>query len=110
MILDLLIYNYTIFYSFFFLNYLNFKNIYLIIFVGLFIDSVLSTYVIVTITLVILYFISKKIKNYYFKNILNYLLFVFVFSFLFKSNAILIIKKSILLQLISIFMLKKSYN
>lgn len=110
MILDLLIYNYTIFYSFFFLNYLNFKNIYLILFVGLFIDSVLSTYVIVTITLVILYFISKKIKNYYFKNILNYLLFVFVFSFLFKSNAILIIKKSILLQLISIFMLKKSYN
>lgn len=110
MILDLLIYNYTIFYSFFFLNYLNFKNIYLIIFVGLVIDSVLSTYVIVTNTLVILYFISKKIKNYYFKNILNYLLFVFAFSFLFKSNAILIIKKSILLQLVSIFMLKKSYN
>ena len=30
MILDLLVYNYTIYYSFFFLNYLNFKNIYLI--------------------------------------------------------------------------------
>lgn len=35
MILDLLVYNYTIYYSFFFLNYLNFKNIYLIICVGL---------------------------------------------------------------------------
>ena len=65
MILDLLVYNYTIYYSFFFLNYLNLKNIYLIICVGLLIDNILSTYVLVTIILVILYYTLKKIKNYY---------------------------------------------
>ena len=32
MILDLLVYNYTIYYSFFFLNYLNLKNIMLKVF------------------------------------------------------------------------------
>ena len=67
MILDLLVYNYTIYYSFFFLNYLNLKNIYLIICVGLLIDNILSTYVLVTIILVILYYTLKKIKNYYIK-------------------------------------------
>ena len=64
MILDLLVYNYTIYYSFFFLNYLNFKNIYLIICVGLLIDSILSTYVLVVVTLVTIYYFLRKIKNY----------------------------------------------
>ena len=107
MILDLLVYNYTIYYSFFFLNYLNFKNIYLIICVGLLIDSVLSTYVLVTITLVIFYYFLRKIKNYYLKNILYYLIFVLIFSIIFKCDFLFILKKSIIIQLISIILFKK---
>lgn len=107
MILDLLVYNYTIYYSFFFLNYLNFKNIYLIICVGLLIDSILSTYVIVTITLVIFYYFLRKIKNYYLKNILYYLIFVLIFSIIFKCDFLFILKKSIIMQLISIILFKK---
>lgn len=107
MILDLLVYNYTIYYSFFFLNYLNLKNIYLIICVGLLIDNILSTYVLVTIILVILYYTLKKIKNYYKKNILYYLIFILIFSIIFKSDFIFIIKKSIMIQLISIILFKK---
>lgn len=107
MILDLLVYNYTIYYSFFFLNYLNFKNIYLIICVGLLIDSVLSTYVLVTITLVIFYYFLRKIKNFYLKNILYYLIFVLIFSIIFKCDFLFILKKSIIIQLISIILFKK---
>ena len=107
MILDLLVYNYTIYYSFFFLNYLNLKNIYLIICVGLLIDNILSTYVLVTINLVILYYTLKKIKNYYIKNILYYLIFILIFSIIFKSDFLFIIKKSIMIQLISIILFKK---
>ena len=107
MILDLLVYNYTIYYSFFFLNYLNFKNIYLIICVGLLIDSILSTYVLVTMTLVILYYTLRKIKNYYLKNILYYLIYVLIFSIIFKSDLLFILKKSIIMQLISIILFKK---
>lgn len=107
MILDLLVYNYTIYYSFFFLNYLNFKNIYLIICVGLLIDSILSTYVLVTITLVIFYYFLRKIKNYYLKNILYYLIFVLIFSIIFKCDFLFILKKSIIIQLISIILFKK---
>ena len=106
MILDLLVYNYTIYYSFFFLNYLNLKNIYLIICVGLLIDNILSTYVLVTIILVILYYL-KKIKNYYIKNILYYLIFILIFSIIFKCDFLFIIKKSIMIQLISIILFKK---
>lgn len=107
MILDLLVYNYTIYYSFFFLNYLNFKNIYLIICIGLLIDNILSTYVLVTITLVIIYYILRKIKNYYLKNILYYLIFVLIFSIIFKCDLLFILKKSIIMQLISIILFKK---
>ena len=107
MILDLLVYNYTIYYSFFFLNYLNFKNLYLIICVGLLIDSILSTYVLVTIILVIIYYLLRKIKNYYIKNILYYLIFILIFSIIFKSDFLFIIKKSIMIQLISIILFKK---
>ncbi len=107
MILDLLVYNYTIYYSFFFLNYLNFKNIYLIICVGLLIDSILSTYVLVLVTLVTLYYLLRKIKNYYLKNILYYLIFVLIFSIIFKCDFLFILKKSIIMQLISIILFKK---
>lgn len=107
MILDLLVYNYTIYYSFFFLNYLNLKNIYLIICVGLLIDNILSTYVLVTITLVIFYYFLRKIKNYYLKNILYYLIFVLIFSIIFKCDFLFILKKSIIIQLISIILFKK---
>ena len=107
MILDLLVYNYTIYYSFFFLNYLNFKNIYLIICIGLLVDNILSTYVLVTIILVILYYTLKKIKNYYIKNILYYLIFILIFSIIFKSDFLFIIKKSIMIQLISTILFKK---
>ncbi len=107
MILDLLVYNYTIYYSFFFLNYLNFKNIYLIICVGLLIDSILSTYVLVLVTLVTLYYLLRKIKNYYLKNILYYLIFVLIFSIIFKCDFLFIMKKSIIMQLISIILFKK---
>lgn len=107
MILDLLVYNYTIYYSFFFLNYLNFKNIYLIICVGILIDSILSTYVLVTITLFIIYYLLRKIKNYYLKNILYYLIFVLIFSIIFKCDLLFILKKSIIMQLISIILFKK---
>ncbi len=107
MILDLIIYNYTNYYSFFFLNYLNFKNIYLIICIGLLVDSILSTYIIVTIVLIILYYGFKKIKKYYLKNILYYLTFILIFSITYKSDLIFIIKKSIIMQIICIILFKK---
>ncbi|MDD5865322.1 MAG: hypothetical protein PUD07_02370 [bacterium] len=110
MILDIITYNYTNYYSFFFLNYLNKKNIYLIIFIGLIIDNIITnTYIIITAIMIFLYFIDKYIKNYYFKNIINYIIFIIIICLIFKSNIFLIIKKSILLQLTSIILNRYTY-
>ena len=51
--------------------------------------------------------VCKKIKNYYIKNILYYLIFILIFSIIFKCDFLFIIKKSIMVQLISIILFKK---
>lgn len=111
MILDIITYNYTNYYSFFFLNYLNKKNIYFIIFIGLLIDNLfLNTYFILTLILLILYFLDKFIKHYYLKNIINYIVFLFLLSLIFNVSFFYLLKNSIILQLISIILYKNSYN
>ena len=84
----------------FFLNILNSKNIFKIIFYGLIIDFVISfTNGFVTIFLIIGYLTSKFIKNYYVFNILIFILFSLIF---FKT----IILDSFLLQVIFIVLNK----
>ena len=111
MILDIITYNYTSYYSFFFLNYLNKKNIYFIIFIGLLIDNLfLNTYFILTLILLILYFLDKFIKPYYLKNVINYIVFLFLLSLIFNVSFFHLLKNSIILQLTSIMLYKNSYN
>lgn len=75
LLLDILIYKYTSFKSFFFLQNINFKSLLLNISISLYIDIfILHTYFISTIYIIGIYFIHKYIKiNYY--NIVNYYLF-----------------------------------
>lgn len=111
MILDIITYNYANYYSFLFLNYLNKKNIYFIIFIGLLIDNLfLNTYFILTLILLILYFLDKFIKSYYLKNVINYMILLLLFSLIFNVSFLHLFKKSVFLQLTSIMLYKNSYN
>lgn len=108
MILDLIIYNYTNYYSYFFLNIINFKNIYYIIFISLIIDNIfLNTYFLVTSIMILLYFLLKMVNNYFLKNTICYFLFIIIMSLIYKANLFLIIKKSFILQIIFILL---NYN
>ena len=75
LLLDILIYKYTSFKSFFFLQNINSKSLFLNIGISLYIDIfILHTYFISTIYIICIYCIHKYIKiNYY--NIINYYLF-----------------------------------
>ena len=89
-ILDLLITSYLSF-SLLFLTILNKKNIYIIIFVGLLIDFIIAdTKGIITILLICLYFINRKVKSYYSRNILNYLVFILVLGLPFNISGFII--------------------
>lgn len=86
--IDVLIYNYTPFKSFFFLQSINKKSLLYNITLGLFIDLFIThTFILNTIFMFISYFIHKYLNlNYY--NILNYYLFnmflIFSYYFLFS--------------------------
>ena len=84
----------------FFLNILNSKNIFRIIFYGLIIDFVISfTNGFITLFLLMGYIISKFIKNYY---VFNVLIFILFSLFFFKK----ILLESLLLQIIFIVLNK----
>lgn len=93
--IDILIYNYTPFKSFFFLLNINNRSLLYNIVVGLFIDIFIThTFLLNTIFIVLGYLVHKYLKlNYY--NILNYYLFsmslVFsyylFFSLIYQSSA-----------------------
>ena len=99
---DLLLMPYL--YPSFCLNALNSKNIYYVLFVGLFLDLVIaSLWGKITLIFLSLYLLDKKFKNYYFKNIFNFIifyilvypfsLFKFLISILFYFLLITILKK-----------------
>lgn len=97
--------------SYIFLLCLNTKNIKYIIFIGLNIDlMILNTCGLITIIMLILYYISNHIRNYYLYNIIIYLVFIFLMSVIFKSNIIMLLLTSIIPQLICIFLFKKTYD
>ena len=75
-IIDLLSFKKTVF----FLNVLNSKNLYLIILYGLIIDYLVSfTYGLITVFLIISFFMQKVIKNYYFNNLVTFIIFSIIF-------------------------------
>lgn len=91
-------------YPSFCLNALNSKNIYYVLFVGLFLDLVIANYWgKITLIFLILFLVNKKIKNYYIKNIFNFIIFYiliypfsiinFIFSLVFYLLLITILKK-----------------
>lgn len=89
-----------------FLNVLNSKNINLIIIYGLIIDYVISnTYGLITIYLIILYFINKKIKNYYLFNILSFIILIIILYVIYRFKIIYLFI-SLLIQLIFILINK----
>lgn len=99
--LDLLIVTFTNYYTFLFLNVLNSKNIYYIVFTGLLIDYILlGTKGIITVTIIVLYFINLKIKSYYFKNILNYFCVLILFGLRFNFG-------SFIIQMVFIYLMKR---
>lgn len=110
-LLDLIVCNYTHLNSYFFIACLNSKNICYIIYTGLVLDFILiQSYGVITIILVILYFIDKLFKNYYFKNIYNYLFMLSIVSLIFKLNFVNLFLTSFIYQIIYIILIKKSYH
>ncbi len=83
--LDLFIMPYL--YPSFCLNALNSKNIYYVLFIGLFLDLVIANYLgKITLIFLGLFLINKRFKNYYLKNIFNFIIFyILIYPFsLFK--------------------------
>ena len=86
------------------LNALNSKNIYYVLFVGLFLDLVIAgTLGKITLIFLGLFLINKRIKNYYLKNTFNFVIFsilmypfqfkIFLISFLYFFLLIILLKK-----------------
>ena len=75
LILDIFIYNYTKYKSYFFLVSLYNKNIFYYIGMGLILDFIVfNTFLLNSIILLIIYFINKFFSRYNIKNIYIYLL------------------------------------
>lgn len=90
-ILDLLVSTYTNAQSLFFLNVLNQKNIYYIIFMGLVLDFIIAnTYGAVTLILLFLFYTNKYISGYYLKNIFNYFFVIIALNFKFSLFSLII--------------------
>ena len=93
--------------TYFFLNVLNSKNIYLCLFYGLILDFLIaSSYGFITIFLFIFFLIKKYFKNYYIYNIMAFISFYFLFNILFKLN-LNTFYLSFFLQLIFIYLNRK---
>lgn len=89
--LDLLISTYTNIQSFCFLNVLNQKNIYYLIFIGLVIDFIVAkTNGVITLILLFLYLVNAYINNYYLRNVFNYIFIIVILKFPFSILGFLI--------------------
>ena len=68
--------------SYFFINVINSKKLYIVLIYGLIIDFIISyTNGIITIILSLLFIIRKMIKRYYLSNIICILLFLIIYQF-----------------------------
>ncbi|MBE6147937.1 MAG: hypothetical protein E7167_00280 [Firmicutes bacterium] len=102
-LLDLFVSTYTNLHTFFFLNVLNHKNIYNIIFWGLVIDFIIArTYGLITFLLLFLFYIDLYIDNYYLRNLFNYFFVVVILGFNFSIF-------SLIIQILFIYLIKKTY-
>lgn len=91
LILDLFISTYTDMQSFLFLNILNQKNVYYVLFVSLIIDFIISkTYGLITLILLFLFYINVYFNNFYIKNIFNYVFVILILNFNFSIVGFLI--------------------
>ena len=93
--------------TYFFLNVLNSKRLNIIILYGLIIDFIINySYGIVTIILIILYYLKRYIKNYYLYNIICFIIFYMIFNMVMHIgyNTFLI---SLFMQIIFIILNKK---
>lgn len=109
-LLDLIVY--PSFHSFFFLNVLNSKNLYYIIFISLILDFIIgfNTYGFITIMFILLYFLDQKIKGYYAKNIFNNVVFALFLAIFFDLNVLELFFPSIFFSIIFIYLMKRSYT
>ena len=93
--------------SYFFLNVLNSNNKYLILSYGLIIDVLLNkSFIIITLIMLVIYFLFRKIKNYYLKNVCYYVMFYLLYHLImnYKFEYFMI---SFIMQLIYIFFSKQ---
>ncbi len=104
LILDILIYNFTPFKSFFFLLNINDKNILTNIVIGLIVDVfILHTWIIATAFIIVFYYLHKKI-NVNFYNFLNYYIFniTMILIFYLITNVIYRLDLKIIINIIII--------
>lgn len=105
--LDIVVFSFLGIYTFFFLNILNNNNFYYRLFCFLLIDFILiNANGIFTLIILFVDLLLKNVKNYYFKNICAYVMFVFLISFLFKENLFNI--NSLFLQAVFIYLKRMS--
>lgn len=119
-LLDAMMYNFTNLYSYFFLTNLKIASIKELI-IAIILLYFLTTNLIFPIYIIIMYVINKKInlnikrfKNNIFLNLLNYFLFVLVFSLIFNkpllNTIILSLPINIFFYLLSYMFLARSIN
>lgn len=116
-LLDFMIYNNTSFSSFLFLTNIK-DNKPLEIIVSILLIYLLTRSLIFILAIILIYIlnlfikINNNFKFYFLINLLNYILFIVIFSFLFQKNLINIFLNSIIIELlflgISYIFLKKS--
>ena len=106
--LDCLIYNFTSYKSFFFLNSINSKSIVYNIAIGIFIDHfIIHLYFPTLIFMIIMYFLHKYLKLNYL-NVLNYYLFNICMVFIYYL-ALSIINNSNYSILLNIFVINSIF-
>jgi len=93
--------------SFFFLNVFNSNNAKLVLLYGLILDFiVVNSLFFFTILLLFLYFILKRVKNYYLKNLVSFILTTFIISLFSRYSLIFLLSQSFFYQIIFIFLNK----
>lgn len=103
LILDILIYNYTMYNSYFFLIGIHDKNIYYYLGMGLILDFIIfNTMFLNTIVLLIIYFINKYFSRFNQNNIYIYLLNLLVCYLVYIILTNIFLKNGIVVILINI--------
>lgn len=103
LILDILIYNYTMYNSYFFLISIHDKNIYYYLGMGLILDFIIfNTMFLNTIVLLIIYFINKYFSRFNQNNIYIYLLNLLVCYLVYIILTNIFLKNGIVVILINI--------